>query len=367
MNKKIFYKKIALILFISFLLNNVSFAEGFFFDNGVKKWIDEDGSLATGWRWLDPNNDSICECYRFDEKGELVTNKKIKGREVNSEGQWVENGNIQKVYKSSGIPLYENNGGLGKVDTNEYVDLGSISTAKMISTKRKDMAKHILGEAELGHGNAAYRKSYVGPDMVFEENEKGYVMAKRAKPINNNAPVATKSDQKIIYYSTETDDVVATGSTPGTDMREHVSASNKYTKKVDDAKIYGGDIWNNCLCLQGNGAYVKFNTGDIITQDIERNKKKKNKIEYNYFFSMEIAHQTHGTSTADTYCGVEVLLDGKSVEVFDEFCDDEPEIAEIWLDNNEKSIELRLIVTGDAPGRKVYIRNPKLRRFRAEN
>lgn len=356
MKKNILVKKVSLMLIISLLLNNISYAEGFFFDNGVKKWIDEDGTLATGWRWLDPNNDNICECYRFDEKGELVTNKKIKGREVNSEGQWVENGNIQKIYKTSGIPLYENNGGLGKVDTNEYVDLGSISTAKIISTKRKDMAKHILGEAELGRDNAAYRKSYIGPDIAFEKNEKGYVMAKKAKPINYNAPVATKSNLKVIYYSTESDDGVATGSTPGKDMRRFVSASNKYTEKVNGAKIYGGEIWDDCICLQGNGAYVKFNTSN--------SESKKFKANY---FTMEVAHQTHGESTADTYCGVELYLGGKSVAVYDEFCDDKPELVEEWLDDGEATMELRLIVTGDAPGRKVYIRNAKFRQFKEEN
>lgn len=356
MRKNSFIKKIALLIIVSLLINGTTFAEGFFFDNGVKKWIDDDGTLATGWRWLDPNNDSICECYRFDEKGELVTNKKIKGKEVNGEGQWIVNGIVQKVYKSSGMQLYENNGGLGMVDNNKYVNLGSDSNAKIISTKRNDMAKHILGEAKLGENNAAYRKSYIGPDMVFTENEKGYVMGKKAKPINNNAPVATKSDQKVIYYSTQTDDPLATGSVLGKDMRRYVSASNKYTAKVDGAKIYGGDIWNDCICLQGNGASVKFTIG----------KDKKGNPEAN-FFTMEVAHQAHGESTADTYCGVELYLNGKSVAVYDEFCDDKPELVEEWLDDNEKTVEFKLIVTGDAPGRKVYIRNAKFRYYKEQN
>lgn len=357
MNKNMIIKKIVLILIISLTLNNVSFA-GFFFDNGVKKWIDEDGTLATGWRWLDPNDDNICECYRFDEGGALVINKKFKGREINSEGQWVENGKVQKIFKSSNKPLYEYNLGLGEDDTNEYVDLGTDSnlTTKMISTKNKDIARYVKGESKLGEGNAAYRKSYIGPDMVFEKNEKGYVLAKRAKPINNNAPIATKNNLKVIYYSTQTDDEVATGSTPGKDMRRFVTASNKYTEKVDNAKIYGGGIWSNCICLQGNGAYVKFNTSN--------SESKKFKANY---FTMEVAHQTHGESTADTYCGVELYLNGKSVAVYDEFCDGEPELVEEWLDDGETTMELRLIVTGDAPGRKVYIRNAKFRQFKEQN
>ena len=49
------------------------------------------------WVWLDINNDSVKECYRFDEKGHIAKNYVgHDNRRTNEAGQLVENGFVMK-------------------------------------------------------------------------------------------------------------------------------------------------------------------------------------------------------------------------------------------------------------------------------
>lgn len=344
-------KLIATIL-VALFLNQVSFAGEFTFLNGAIYYLNDDGTPATGWRWLDTNNDGLCECYRFGLDGALVTNTVVKGKEVNSEGQWVVDGVVQRVFKNTGRPFVEFNQTLDFDDNNKYIYVGTMSTVsstKRINATSKDVKA--LMEADLN-------MDFVGPDGKFERPKDGMVYGKGSKAAIEKRPVATKSSWGVIadalieeetIYLSATESIVA-----GRDMRKFKTASNKYTEKADNVKIYGGDIWNDVMILQGNGAYVKFSA-------TEKNSKSKYKANY---FTAEVAHQTHGESTADTYCGVEVYLNGRSVEVFDEFCDGEPETIEMWLDDSDSNVELRAVVTGDAPGRKIYIRNARFRQVK---
>ena len=355
MKMKSLKNKIIALLLCAMVLNQSAFAGHFFFDNGVKKYLDDNGQVAVGWRWIDDNGDNIAECYRFREDGSISTASTVKGKDVNDEGKWVINGVVQRIYKSTGRPLYSANAALGEVDDNEYFDLGTYSqTRRLNATKKKNMKDLII--ADLNRDEENYRKSLIGPKGEFIMPEEGYVLSKGVRSLVSKRPIATRSNWAIIddalkeeevRYVSATESIVA-----GRDMRKFVSASNKYTEKADNVKIWGGEIWNDVIVLQGNGAYVKFTTSD-----------DKSKFKANYF-TFEVAHQTHGESTADTYCGVELYLNGKSVAVYDEFCDDIPEIIEEYLDDDEKNMEIRAIVTGDAPGRKIYIRNPRFRMIR---
>ena len=143
---------------------------------------------------------------------------------------------------------------------------------------------------------------------------------------------ALKED--AVRYLSASESIVA-----GRDMRSFVSASNKFTAKANGVKIWGGEVWDDVMVLQGNGAYVKFLTF----------QEKKGNFQANYF-TFEIAHQTNGESTADTYCGVELFVAGNSIGIYDDFCDGLPETVVEYLDEGEKNIELRAVVTGDAPG-----------------
>lgn len=355
MKMKSLKNRIIALLICAICLNQSAIAGQFFYDDGVKKYLDDNGQIAKGWRWIDDNNDNIAECYRFGEDGAIATTSKFKGKEINEKGQWVVNGVVQKIYKTSGRPLYAENAALGEVDDNEYFDLGTLSQTRRINaTKKENIRDLILSDLKRDEEN--YRKSLIGPNGEFIRPEEGYVLSRGIKSLVSKRPVATRSSWNIIddalkeeeiKYLAATESIVA-----GRSMSKFVSASNKYIEKAENVKIWGGEVWKEAMVLQGNGAYVKFVTTDDAT-----------KFKANYF-TFEIAHQTHGESTADTYCGVELYLNGKSVAVYDEFCDDIPEVVEEYLDDGESNMELRAIVTGDAPGRKIYIRNARFRMIR---
>lgn len=346
--------KIATLLIYTLVLCNSSYA-GMFFQVGLKTfYVDDNGKMATGWRWIDVNNDNIAECYRFNDDGSLATKSVVNGKDVNENGLWVVDGVVQKIYKTTGIPLYAENAAFGKNDTNEYFDLGTISSTRRLNATSKKNLQDLI-RADLNKDHEDYLKSLIGPKEEYERPKDGYLFTKNSKSKMEKVPIATRSTWHIIDDALREDEVRVVTATQsivaGRDMRKFVSASNKYTAKADGVKVYGGYVWDDVIVLQGNGAYVKFSTTD-----------KNSSYKANYF-TVEIAHQTHGESTADTYCGIELYLNGQSVDVYDEFCDGEPEKVAEYLDDGEKTVELRAIVTGDAPGRKIYIRNARFRQL----
>ena len=349
--------KLIAFIIVALLANESVFAGQFITDGVVSRYIDDSGKFVTGWRWIDTNNDGICECYRFNDEGILATKSKVKGKEVNAEGKWVIDGVVQQIYRATGRPLYSTNRDFGAKDTNKYIDFGTESNAtKRINATKKDIKA--LMELDARKDSEARKKNLNGPVGTFEEPDVGYVLSKSVKSIRKKVPIATKSEWLLIDDATKEDAIrylsASESIVAGRDMRNFLSASNKYTKSANNVKIYGGGVWNDVIILQGNGAYAKFNT----TED-------KTNFKANYV-TFEIAHQTHGESTADTYCAIELYLNGKSITTYDDFCDGEPELIEEYLDEGEKNIELRAIVTGDAPGRKIYIRNARFRQIKDE-
>ena len=358
MKMKSLKSKIVALLICAICLNQSALAGQFFYDDGVKKYLDDNGQIAKGWRWIDDNNDNIAECYRFGEDGAIATASKFKGKDINDNGQWVVNGVVQRINKYSGAPLYSANAALGEVDDNEYFNLGTYSQTRRLNATSKKNIRELI-EADLNRDEENYRKSLIGPKGEFIRPEEGYLLSKGVRSLVSKRPVATRSSwhviddalkEEAIRYLRASESIIA-----GREMNRFVSASNKFTAKANNVKIWGGEVWSEAMVLQGNGAYVKF----ITTDD-------KTRFKANYF-TFEIAHQTHGESTADTYCAVELYLNGKSVAVYDEFCDDIPEVVEEYLDDGESNMELRAIVTGDAPGRKIYIRNARFRMLREKN
>ncbi len=76
-------------------------------DSGIEDmngwWYEnEDGSYCkNGWFWLDGNEDGEAECYCFDNDGYALVSlynlptSKAAGYDVNMDGAWVENGEVQ--------------------------------------------------------------------------------------------------------------------------------------------------------------------------------------------------------------------------------------------------------------------------------
>lgn len=75
---------------------------------------DDDGRLrASGWHWIDGNNDGIAESYYFDENGLMAKSCLIGEYEVNADGAWIVNGQVQT----------RSTGGTMSSGTASYVDL----------------------------------------------------------------------------------------------------------------------------------------------------------------------------------------------------------------------------------------------------
>lgn len=355
MKKRIFKNRIIVTLICAIIMTHINYA-GFFLDvDGKIKYMDENGSVATGWRWIDTNGDNICECYRFGADGGIATKSKIRGKDVNRDGQWVVNDVVQRIYRSTGRPLTETNAAYLSNDENNYIVFSTDSTTKRINTTKKDLLALMKEDAD--DEETKKKNSTLRPTATFVPSDEGYILSKGAtSKLNRKAPVATVSSYGIIADILKEDDIVYLSASEsvvaGRDARSFVSASNKYTASVKNVKIYGGDVWDDCICLQGNGASVKFTLSE-----------SGRKFKANYF-TFEVAHQAHGESTADTYCGIELYLNGQSITCYDEFCDGKPEVVEEWLNDGETTMELKAIVTGDAPGRKIYIRNIRFRQIR---
>jgi len=71
--------------------------------DGTSGWWyqNDDGTYpANGWFWLDGNEDGEAECYCFDNDGYALVSlynltSKAAGYDVNMDGAWVENGEVQ--------------------------------------------------------------------------------------------------------------------------------------------------------------------------------------------------------------------------------------------------------------------------------
>ena len=68
---------------------------------------------SNGWQWVDGNGDGTAECYYFDGNGYILTNTTTPdGYQVNADGAWVVNGNVQT----------KNNGGSEVKSAEEILD-----------------------------------------------------------------------------------------------------------------------------------------------------------------------------------------------------------------------------------------------------
>lgn len=383
--------KIIATIIISLVCNSLTFvyAGEWRHDNLGYAYFYDDGTVATGWRWIDTDNDSVAECYRFKPNGYMEINATTSdGKEVNEFGQWVVNGVVQRIYTSSGRPLSNNLLGLIDKPLEEedeyeeyYEDVLVISTSSSATAsvatmsrvkKRRKITPSNLSKRIDATGKDVYNEYREGseedaknsksksknkkdstvpkgdPRSIFTPSETGYILSGRAN-FNKPKPKSDGEVKKVIdtlvedepKYLSEEDLVLI-----GKDMTDLVSGSNKFTKSVQNVKVYGGDVWEEAMLLSGNGSSVKFN--------MEK---------YNWF-RMEVAHQTHGESTKDTYVYIELYVGSDQVAVYDSFNDDKPEVIEEWIDDSDKTITLKVTVDGDAKGRKIYIRNARARHFK---
>ena len=338
-------KNILIVLIISLIFNNIfySFAGTWYFDwdRFSYRYLGDNGQPAVGcWRWIDDNNDKIAECYRFDDEGLLVYNTKTAdGKELNEKGQWVVNGVVQQIYTQLMKPVF--NFGILNVDK-------ATTSNTIINAYKSDMKKQIQENNDKNKDKNKGKTPKGSPYAVFSPSETGYVLGKK---VSLKAPTAQGIQNTTIHEFTGEESepkYVEEGEVylVGRNMKNLVRASNKFKKTEKKVKIYGGEEWDEAMCLSGDGAFVKFN--------IEK---------YNYV-RMEVAHQNHSSTSEDTHCYLEMSIGNEVVAVFDDFNDGNPELIEEYFDDEDKAVQFKLVIEGSAKSRKVYIRNARARKVK---
>ena len=53
-------------------------------------------NIRDGWYWIDGNHDGTAECYFFQQYSIAMDTTTPDGYQVNEDGQWIENGEVQK-------------------------------------------------------------------------------------------------------------------------------------------------------------------------------------------------------------------------------------------------------------------------------
>ena len=93
--KKEFY--VAAALTISTVVSFSAFA-GSWKKDAYGWWYDYgNGSYPVNkWEWIDGNSDGIAECYYFNQSGYMAANTYQDGYELNADGQWVNDGVVQR-------------------------------------------------------------------------------------------------------------------------------------------------------------------------------------------------------------------------------------------------------------------------------
>ena len=78
------------------LIGGIDALAGWEQNGGNWYYRDDDGRLrGNGWHWIDGNKDGVAECYYFDENGVMAKSCRIGDYEVNADGAWIVNGQVQ--------------------------------------------------------------------------------------------------------------------------------------------------------------------------------------------------------------------------------------------------------------------------------
>ena len=257
------------------------------------------------WVWIDTDKDSIAECYRFDELGQLAINYKDKyGRTTN------ENGFIGNIINPK--PKYEKDKW-----TNKSVEVKVYETNTIDET--------------------------IDGKVIYANSDKNEIDILNGESAESGTIYANGKASEISDGVEDNRDIVA-----GKDFRRFISSKNKCTEKVSSAYIYGGKTWVDVLSLNGNGATVKFT------------------LNGNNYIRFEVAHSNHSEEEKDTDITLDMYVDGKLHDSFDEFVDGEPQVVEEYLEN-AKTVELKVNIVSGSIGRTIYIRNGRLKKVKTKD
>jgi hypothetical protein len=325
---------IYLIVMISLIILLLSFS----FAGTIEKVNDSvmyktnSGNYATNiWAWLDINGDSVKECYRFDEEGHIAINYVGNdGRRTNDKGQLVENGFVMKKLSS---------GTIIKGDGTPYVN-SIVSTGSIINNTGSRVLDNLPFEVVGRNG-----------DTILTTRLKEKVVIPIDKNVSTISNIIYANGASGAISTITSDDRIKSNNhiVAGKNIENYITAKNNAKVDVEKVIIFGNDIWEDVIELRGNGSSIKFNV--------------KN---FNYMY-FEVAEENHVVDKEnDELLTLDVYIDGELYESLDEFVESEPQVEEIEeLDG--KVIELKVNIVGRNKGRRVYIRNGRLKKIREKD
>lgn len=326
-------KSLFLIMFILLVL-----VEQIVFAGTIEKVDDSvmyktnSGNYATNtWAWLDINGDSVKECYRFDEDGHIAVNYVGNdGRKTNDKGQLIENGFVIKkllsgeIIKGEGVP---------------YVN-AKVSTGSIINNTGSRVLDNLPFEVAGRNG-----------DTILTTRLKKEVIIPIDKNLSTGSNVIYANGASGAISTITSDGNIKSNNNivAGKNIENYITAKKNAKTEVEKVIIFGNDIWEDVIELRGNGSSVKVNV--------------KN---FNYMY-FEVAEENHVVDKEnDELLSLDVYIDGELYETLDEFVESEPQIEEIEeLDG--KVVELKVNIVGRNKGRRVYIRNGRLKKIREKD
>ena len=316
---------------------NISFAGDLLEIDGTMMYANDYGEIAKDtWVWIDTDKDSIAECYRFDSEGHIASNYKDKyGKATNEKGQLIENGEVIRKMLST-----------GKIIKNSDVPESGIakSTGSVINPKpkyEKDKWTNIEKEIKVYETNAI--DETIDGKVIYAKSDKDEIDILNGDMAESGTIYANGKASELSDGVKENRNIVA-----GKDFRRFISSKKKCTEKLSSAYIYGGAYWEDVLALSGNGASVKFT------------------LNGNNYIRFEVAHNNHGEEEKDTNITLDMYVDGKLYDSFDEFVDGEPQVVEEYLEK-AKTVELKVHIESGSIGRTVYIRNGRLKKVKIKD
>lgn len=155
-------------------------------DTNKKRWINDDGSLAAnGWKWIDDNGDGIKECFYFDANGYVLTDTRTPdGYMVNSKGEWVVDGEIQRAYP----------------EVEESKPKKKEVTVDSLITDNKEFFDRLLDAASTGNNDAMFAEMGYMSNLTNVFNQFPNKITEICYPSNNGTGIKINKKNGYVYY-----------------------------------------------------------------------------------------------------------------------------------------------------------------------
>lgn len=176
-------------------------------------WQDDDGSYPVAcWRWLDGNGDGWSESYYFNNYGYLMVNTMTPDNyQVNENGAWVVNGQVQTIQTGQATQLADNQ---AKQEESEY-EWEEDTKKSILKTKVIDESGLIpFTDKTLYNGNSTfwskgyefrgYQRAYVKIDVSDTEtwhSKTLEITLSGTIDMSNNFYVLGDDDEQLGYWN----------------------------------------------------------------------------------------------------------------------------------------------------------------------